>query len=72
MLKSILAIIQSIFWLIIRKKKIDDNPVTQIENEREQFQKAVADGDENSVNATLNADIQRLRDKQATGNADSK
>lgn len=72
MIKSILAIIQSIFWLIIRKKKIDDNPVTQIENERAQFQKAVVDGDENSVNATLQSDLDRLRDKQATSNPDSK
>ncbi len=72
MIKAIIEIIKDIFWLIVRRKKQQDNPVTQIENERQQFQKAVVAGDENTVNAVLNSELQRVRDQAATGSSDSK
>ncbi len=72
MIKAIIEIIKDIFWLIVRRKKQQDNPVTQIENERQQFQKAVVAGGESTVNAVLNSELNRVRDKAATGSSDSK
>ena len=71
MIKSLLAIIADIFWLIVRGKKIQDDPVNKIENERQQFQKAAISGDETTVNIVLNSELQRLRDKESV-NGDSK
>lgn len=71
MIKSLIEIVKDIFWLIVRRKKQQDDPVNQIQNERQQFQKAVVSGDGNTVNTVLRGELDRLRDKDATG-SDSK
>jgi len=66
-IKSILSIFRELFTLFMWWKKKRDDPVTQTQNERQQFQKAVISGDETAVNATLRQELDRLRDKDATG-----
>lgn len=71
MFSAIIQIIKDIFWLIVRGKKQSDNPINQIQNERQQFQKGVVSGDENAVNSVLQSELDRVRDKD-TASGDSK
>lgn len=68
MFKTILSLASKLLTLFMWWKKKQNDPVTQIQNERQTFQKGVVSGDESSVNSTLRQELDRLRDKDATGN----
>lgn len=50
---DLIAIAKSLFWLIIRKKKREDNPAIQYEQAKEQNAQAVANGDADYINRKL-------------------
>ncbi len=68
---SMWEVLKDIFWLIVRRKKQQDDPINQIQNEREQFQKAAVDGDEKTANAFISSELQRMRDQQAAKHRDN-
>ena len=58
--KAFLVIVQDIFWLIVRRKKQQDDPVQQNRNRYDQIDKDIATGDSTVTTAHATDDLDEL------------
>ena len=60
-MKKVIDIIWSIFWLIVRRKKADDDPNNQYQKAKRENAEAIRTGDEATVNRKLSSGTDQLR-----------